>query len=233
MVETRHYDLQSVFAAAGGPGAFGKHATQLMELHRRICSLEVPPIVLECGVHKGFSSGVLADACERTGGRLVSLDIADCSAAIQSDCWTFIQTDDTDQERILHEAPFLKQGIDLVFIDSWHAVRHVRRQLELWYPYVRQSGWLAFHDVDPTPYMRGQPEDNRDSEIVWRDIWQLVQDFFYANEDDLLLEYHLGDKGMAIMQKLASMSKPPNPPRRLKARRVSFYSLARRLRGRN
>ncbi len=231
MVETRYYDLQSVFAADGGPGVFGKHATQLMELHRRISTLEAP-VVLECGVHKGFSSGVLADACERAGGRLISLDILDCSDVIVSDCWTFLQVDDTDQERILQEAPLLKQGIDLAFIDSWHSVRHVRRQIELWYPLIRQFGWLAFHDVDPTPYMRGQPDDSVESEIVWRDIWQLVQDFFYANEDDLLLEYHLGDKGMAIMQKLAPMSKTPKPPRRIRPRRVSFFSLARRLRGR-
>ena len=80
--------------------------------------------------------------------------------------------------------------------------------------------------------MRGQPNDNIESEIVWRAIWQLVQDFFYANEDDLLLEYHMGDMGMAIMQKLAPMSKAPNPPRRRPRRRHSLRSIARYLAGR-
>ena len=103
----------------------------------------------------------------------------------------------------------------------------------LWYPLVKQGGWLAFHDVDPGAFMRGQRKDNIESEIVWRDKAQMIQDFFYANEDDLLLEIHYGDMGMAIMQKLAPMDKPPRPPRDIRPRRVSFFSLARRLTGRS
>lgn len=231
MVAAKYFKLQTVFEAAGGPGAFGKHAAQLMELHRRVCQIEAP-VVLECGVDKGWSAGVLAHAVEQKGGRLISLDIRDCSDAIESDCWTFLQISDIEQEKILQQAPILKQGIDLVFIDSLHATRHVRRQLELWYPLVRQGGWLAFHDVDPGPYMRGRRKDNIDNEIVWRDVGELVYDFFIANEDDLLLEVHHGDMGMAIMQKLAPMSKAPQPPRRIPRRRRSWRSLARQLAGR-
>lgn len=231
MVYTKYFKLQTVFDADGGPGVFGKHATQLMELHQRVCQVEAP-VVLECGVDKGWSTGVLAHAVEQQGGRLISLDIRDCSDAIQSDCWTFLQMDDTDQERILRETPILKQGIDFLNIDSLHAVRHVRRQMDLWYPLVRQGGWIAFHDVDPAPYMRGQRKDNIESEIVWRAVGQVVFDFFYANEDDLLLEIHYGDMGMAIMRKLAPMSKAPQPLRRLPRRRVSLRSLARYLAGR-
>ena len=228
MVDTKYYNLQTVFDAEGGPGVFGKHATQLMAMHRRISRLKAP-VVLECGVDKGWSAGVLAHAVERNGGSLISLDIRDCSDAIESECWTFLQIDDTEQERILQEAPILKEGIDFIFIDSLHFARHVRRLLELWYPLVRQGGWIAFHDVDPGPYMRGQRKDYVENEIVWRSIWQVVLDFFYANEDDLLLEYHLGDMGLAIMQKLAPMSQAPNPPRRIPPRRVSLRSLARHL----
>ena len=231
MVVTKHYNLQTVFDAEGGPGVFGKHATQLMAMPRRVCQVEAP-VVLECGVDKGWSAGVLAHAVERKGGSLISLDIRDCSDAIESECWTFLQIDDTEQERILQEAPILKEGIDLIFIDSLHFARHVRRLLELWYPLVRQGGWIAFHDVDPGPYMRGQRKDYVENEIVWRSIGQVVLDFFYANEDDLQLEYHLGDMGLAIMQKLAPMSKAPNPPRRIPPRRVSLRSLARHFLGR-
>jgi len=231
LVDTKYYRLQTVFDADGGPGVFGKHATQLMELHSRVCQVEAP-IVLECGVDKGWSTGVLAHAVELQRGKLISLDIRDCSDAVVSDCWTFLQIDDTEKERILREAPILEQGIDLLYIDSLHAARHVTRQMELWYPLVRQGGWIAFHDVDPAPYMRGQRKDNIESEIVWRAVAQVVLDFFYANEDDLLLEFHYGDMGMAIMQKLVPMSKAPQPLRRLPRRRVSLRSLARYLTGR-
>ena len=232
MVETKHYDLQAVFDAAGGSGVFSKHATQLMALHRRVSQVDAP-VVLECGVDVGLVNRRTGSRGRSQGaGRLISLDIVDCSDAIISDSWTFLQIDDSDQERVLQAAPILKDGIDLVLIDSWHAVRHVRRVLGLWYPLVRQGGWIAFHDVDPGPYMRGQRRDNIDNEIVWRDKAQFIMDFFYANEDDLLLQIIYGDMGMAIMQKLAPMSKPPQPARHIPHRRVSWRSVARRLSGR-
>lgn len=234
MVVAKHYDLRETLKGVGGRGVTSKHATHLMELHGRVRQLK-SPVVLECGVHLGVSTGVLAHAVEAADadGRLISLDIDDCSDAIQANCWTFLQISDTEKEQVLQAAPILRQGIDLLLIDSWHAVRHVRRVMELWYPLVKRDGWIAFHDVDPGPFMRGQPKDNIESEIVWRDKAQMILDFFYANEDDLLLEIHYGDMGMAIMQKLAPMDKPPQPPRRIKPRRTSFYSLARRLRGRD
>jgi predicted O-methyltransferase YrrM len=228
MVYTRHFELQKVFDADGGPGVFGKVSTQLMELHRRVSLVEAP-VVLECGVNQGWSSGVMAHAVEQNGGKLISLDIEDCSDAIVSDCWTFIQTDDSDKERILRDAPLLKAGIDLIYIDSLHAARHVARLLMLWYPLVRQGGWLAFDDVDPGPYLRGQRKDDANREIAWRAISHVVSDFFYANEDDLLLEYHYGSTGLALMQKLAPMSKAPNPPRRIPRRRLTLRSFARLL----
>ena len=232
MVDAKHFNLQGVFNAEGGTGVFSKHATHLMALHRRISQIE-SPVVLECGVDLGWSTAVLAHAVEGRGGRLISLDIRDCSDAITSEAWTFIQSDDSDKDRVLRAAPVLKDGIDLVLIDSWHAVRHVRKVFGLWYPLVRQGGWIAFHDVDPGPYMRGQRRDNIENEIVWREKAQFILDFFYANEDELLLEIQYGDMGMAIMQKLAPMDRPPQPPRHIRARRHSFFSLARRLRGRN
>ena len=228
MVKTMHYDLQTIFDADGGVGVFGKVASQLMELHRRVSSVQAP-IVLECGVDKGVSSGVLAHAVEGLGGSLVSLDIRDCSDVIESDCWTCLQTDDSDKEFVLRNAPILRSGIDLVFIDSLHKVSHVSRLIDLWYPLVRQGGWMAFHDVDPRPYMRGQRKDNRDAEIVWRGLGELVLDFFYDNEDDLLLEFHYGSTGLAILQKLTSMSKAPARSGSIRPRYVSWRSLARSL----
>lgn len=231
MVATRHYDLQTVFDADGGPGVFGKVATQLMALHRKVSSLHAP-VVLECGVNQGWSTGVFAHALENNGGTLISLDIKDCSDAIESDCWTFLQVNDSEKACILQQAPVLADGIDLIYIDSLHDARHVACLLKLWYPLVRQGGCLAFDDVDPGPYLRGRRKDDANREIAWRGISRVVQDFFYANEDDLFLEYHFGSTGLALMQKLAPMTKAPHPPRRLPRRRVTWRSLAKRLVGR-
>ncbi|MCY3906124.1 MAG: class I SAM-dependent methyltransferase [Anaerolineaceae bacterium] len=228
MVQTRHYDLSAVFEADGQPGVLGKVATQLMSLHRLVQQFHAP-LVLECGVNEGWSSGVLAHACEQQAGRLVSLDIADCSSAIESEVWTFIQTDDADQDFILSRAPELAQGIDVVYIDSLHSPRHVAKLIALWYPLVKQGGYLAFDDVDPGPFMQGRRKDNADMEVVWRGIADAVLDFFHANEDDLLLEFHFGSTGLAIMKKLARRDKMPRPARRLRRRHFTLRSLARQL----
>ena len=228
MVQTRHYSLADVFAADGQPGLFGKVATQLMSLHRLVARRE-RPTVLECGVHQGWSTGVLAHACEAQSGALVSLDIEDCSDAIASPVWTFIQTDDLALETVLARAPMLKRGIDLIYIDSLHDARHVARLIEAYYPLVKQGGWLAFDDIDPGPYLRGRRKDNADREIAWRRIGEVIQEFFYANEDDLFLEFHFGSTGLALMQKLAPQERVHRPARPLPRRRHTLRSLAKGL----
>ena len=127
-----------------------------MTLHRLVLQFQAP-LVLECGVNQGWSSGVLAHACERKGGRLVLLDIEDCSDAIESEVWTFIKTDDSDLDFVLKQAPELAGGVDLVYVDSLHSPGHVARLAELYYPFVKQGGYLAFDDVDPGPFMKGGP----------------------------------------------------------------------------
>ena len=114
-------------------------------------------------MHQGWSTGVLAHACEATGGVLVSLDIEDCSDVIESETWTFIQTDDRALDTVLAQAPILRQGIDLIYIDSLHDPRHVAHLIEMYYPLVKQDGWLAFDDIDPGPYLRGQRKDNAET----------------------------------------------------------------------
>ena len=228
MVRTKHYSLEEVFAAAGQRGLFGKVATQLMRLHR-IVSRRDRPTVLECGVRQGWSTGVLAHACEATGGVLVSLDIEDCSDVIESDRWTFIQTDDREREAVLARAPILREGIDLIYIDSLHDPRHVASLIERYYPLVKEGGWLAFDDIDPGPYLRGQRKDNAEMEITWRGIGRAVQDFFYANEDDLFLEFHFGSTGLALMQKQAPLGQAGRPARPLPRRHFTLRSLASRL----
>ncbi|MCY3575419.1 MAG: class I SAM-dependent methyltransferase [Chloroflexi bacterium] len=132
----------------------------------------------------------------------------------------------------MRRAPILRDGIDLIYIDSLHSARHVADLIMLWYPKVRQGGWLAFDDVDPGPYLRGQRKDNANQELAWRAIRQVIMDFFYANKDDLLLEIHYRSTGLAMMRKLAQMSKAPQPPRHIRRRRLTPRSVAKRLVGR-
>jgi hypothetical protein len=132
----------------------------------------------------------------------------------------------------LARAPFLKDGVDLLYIDSLHRAHHVSKLLMLWYPYIKAGGFIALDDIDPFPYMRGQRKDNVEREIAWRAIGDTVIDFFYANRDDLFLEVHYGSTGLAILHKLAPFGREPAPPHPLPRRRWSLRSFGKTLLGR-
>lgn len=231
MVQTTYYDLNAVMNGADAEGNFGHVARQLLTLHR-LASQHAQPTVMECGVHRGWSTGVLALACEDNDGRLVSVDINDCSDAVVSDHWHFIQSDDTQREAIFAQAPHLRAGIDLLYIDSLHAAAHVRQLIALYYPFVKDGGYLAFDDVDPGPYLRGGPKDDAEREIAWRGIQQTVLDFFYANQDHLRLQIHYGSTGLAVIEKRAPLGHTPSLPAPTPRRYTTLKSLAKRWLGR-
>ncbi len=64
-------------------------------------------------------------------------------------------------------------------------------------------------------------------EIVWRRIGNVVLDFFYANEDDLLLDVQFGSTGLAIMKKLVPPERSSAPVIRRQRRFFTLRSLAR------
>jgi predicted O-methyltransferase YrrM len=228
VVEAKYHPVEETFNNEHQPGTPGKVATQLMTMYRMVEQRENPTVV-EFGVHRGQSTGVLAHACEKTNGRLISVDIEDCSDVIASPVWKFIQQDDSNIDSILQQEPIIRSGIDLLYIDSLHAPEHVAKLLMLWFPYVKENAYITVDDVDPFPYMRGQRKDDADREIVWRGIQQVVMDFFHANHEQLYLEMHYGSTGLAVMYKLAPLQTQPNPPKHIRPRTWSVRSVARQI----
>jgi len=51
--------------------------------------------------------------------------------------------------------------VDMIFVDTDHTVETTRREVELWLPYVREGGILAFHDI----YTSADGV-----QIVWREL---------------------------------------------------------------
>jgi len=219
MVQCKYFDFEELRRQENQPGLEGKIATHHMKLYHLV-SLMKRPIVLEFGVDKGRSTCVFLAACEQTGGHLYSVDIRDCSDVADAEAWTFIQQSDQALEAILEQVPELTSGMDVLHIDSLHSRAHVRQLLMKWFPYVKPGGYITFHDVDPTPYLPGQRKDNPRHEPEAIGVAQVVKEFFYANEDELFLEYHFGSTGMGIMRKLAPLGARPNPPVPLRTREL-------------
>jgi hypothetical protein len=162
------------------------------------------PTILELGTNKGLSTLVFLQATAENGGRLYSVDIdskfSDLTAAPE---WTFIHSDSTDVAGILSKHPALKDGIDILLIDSLHKKFHVEKELSGWWPYLNKDAIIIFDDVDSHIYRKNSRKDNIHFEFDWTEIREFVEELFYANEDKLLLELHLGSTGYAIMTKRA------------------------------
>ncbi len=211
MASGKYYNFEDCRKNEYQPGFEGKIATHHMKLYHLVSNMK-QPVVVESGVEKGLTTCIFLKACEKTSGLLFSVDIKDCRDVAQSDVWTFIQTSDQNIERILKEAPKISEGIDLLHIDSVHTREHVEVLLMKWYPYIKANGYITFHDIDETPYKFGRRKANRLSEKNFFELSTLVKEFFYANEDELFLEYHFGSTGMGIMKKLSALGTQPNPP---------------------
>ncbi|RMF80671.1 MAG: class I SAM-dependent methyltransferase [Chloroflexi bacterium] len=226
MAKCKYYNFDAIVAQESMAGLEGKVATHHLKLYHLVSAMQ-RPVVLEFGVDKGRSTCILLHACESSGGHLYSVDIKDCADVAQSEAWTFIQHDDRSRDAIMRQHPALKDGIDLLHIDSRHNGEHVATLLMTWFPYLKAGSYITLHDIDPTPYLPSQRKDNVTIEHGIRQIANTVQQFFYANEDELFLEFHFGSTGMAIMKKLSPMGTTPNPPRALPQRRLLWLQRVR------
>ena len=211
LTEVRQRSLQSGEAAIA--------ARQLWRIYE-VAMQRSGGTFLELGTDRGQASRAILAACEQHGGRLVSVDVRDCSGAAESTQWTFVQSDSTDRDAIVSRAPILQDGIDMIYLDSLHTPEHVQKEVYTWFGSVREGGSLFFDDVDSAPYMRGRRKDNPLMEIDNRKILALVQDIFYANIDQLRLTVEYGSTGLARLEKISPIGtqlKPPvsmPPPRR-------------------
>ena len=59
------------------------------------------PIILEFGVERGFSTKKFIDFVEKNSGKVLSVDISDCSKVSNSKSWKFLQSNDLNVDYIL------------------------------------------------------------------------------------------------------------------------------------
>lgn len=223
-IRTKYHDFEEFRAAEQSRTPSRHTAGQLMRMYRAAKELE-SPVILELGTARGESTTVFLQACHERGGRLVSVDVEDCSDVSDSDRWTFVKSDSTNVPFIVANASILEQGIDILYVDSLHQRDHVEKELMRWYPYLNEGANIFLDDVDSHPYRRGNRKDNVRAEIAFDEIRELVQGFFYANEDDLSLEIVFGSTGLAHMRKLSPRGTAPQPARQLTHRRNTLTTI--------
>ena len=79
------------------------------------------PTILEFGVERGSSTKKFINFAEKNSAKVFSVDIADCSKVSNSKNWKFLQSNDLNLDYILDQFDEIKKnGVDLIFIDSYH-----------------------------------------------------------------------------------------------------------------
>lgn len=147
-------DLRSllILSEADGRGQPLDIGSHLLVLFSLALGIEAKAAV-EIGVRGGNSTLALLAALEKTGGRLLSIDIEACQEAGHkiarlglSDRWTFMQTSsDAAIGTARTHAPF-----DLAFIDGNHSYAQCRKDFDN-YSVMAPGGFVVFHDAIAFP----------------------------------------------------------------------------------
>ena len=111
--------------------------------------------ILELGVRDGNSTAPWLLAAKETGGMVHSLDLHptvwQCPDAFKI-YWKFIES---DAIKFLEDCVDAGTQYDLIYVDDWHAYRHVKRELELIEHMISPSGIVLIHDL---MYNNSQPD---------------------------------------------------------------------------
>lgn len=178
------------------------------------------PVILELGVHKGSSTAKFLDYVNNNGGELYSVDIVDCSGIINTerfknistDNWNFLKSNDLNLDLILSKFPKLKNGIDLIYIDSYHDYTHVNLILKKWYIYMKKFSYLFFDDTESRAYKEKKDffhSVNNDS------VDNLVKDFHSRNYDQVILTKYFSGSGLSELLKISDLGTKANFDKKL------------------
>jgi predicted O-methyltransferase YrrM len=193
-------------------------AEQLLRLHQEV-KLKVDPLVVELGVDKGQSTKVFLNAIEgKSNAKLISIDIKNCRSAVDAGRWEFVQQDSSDIKSLLIAKPIIKNGIDVLYVDSLHTVKHVQKEIYNFFEYLNEDAYIFFDDIDSGPYMFKQRKDSVGIEIANRKIYKLLEAIFRANINKLDFEIMRGSTGLGIIRKRVPLGEKLNPPILLRER---------------
>ena len=155
------------------------------------------PNILELGVQNGRSTLKFLDLCNKNNGKLFSVDVDDCSSVSNDKRWVFIKSRDDNFEYIKSIIP---DEIDVIFIDTLHEAKHVKKILYYYYKFLKVGGYIFIDDISHLPYL-----DNKKSsfycEINNRETFNEILKIYFYNQKSFDLNFSFQSSGLAIIQK--------------------------------
>ena len=154
--------------------------------------------ILELGVREGVSTKKFLKFCEENNGKLLSVDIDDCSTVSNSNSWTFIQSNDENFDLIDKK---IQRNLDLIYIDSFHEPNHVEKIFYHYYDFLKINGFCIIDDISWLPYCKNEYRDNEFSEIINKSIFNKILEIYNQNKEKFSLEFYFEGSGLAIIKK--------------------------------
>lgn len=155
--------------------------------------------ILEFGVDRGTSTKAFLLASEKVGGKVFSFDIKDCSKIIKHDNWFFSKENDKNKKKIFQTFPEIERnGIDLLYIDSYHEPSHIKKLLDLYVEHINIGGFIFIDDVSSYPYRIIKSITNSVVSDLSREA---IEEFFYSNFESINYKYDGNENGLCILKK--------------------------------
>ena len=155
--------------------------------------------IVEFGVDRGTSTAAFLEAAEKTNGSVYSFDISDCKELFNHDKWNFYQINDLEQKKIFTLFPKLNEGIDLLYIDSYHEPNHIKKLLETYFPYLNKNGHIYVDDTSSYPYRNIKSVSNA---IISDLSKEAVEEFFFSNFEQIDFHFNGNENGLCILKKV-------------------------------
>lgn len=156
------------------------------------------PTIVEFGVENGRSTKKFLKICDRNDGRLISVDIKDCSKVSRNKKWTFIQSRD-DNFMLLNK--ILPKKVDVFFLDSLHEADHVEKIFFQYYDRLNVGGFFFIDDISPLPYLKNSKRNSFYCEINNIETKNRILEIYNNNKDLFDLSFSYISSGLAIIKK--------------------------------
>ena len=92
--------------------------------------------------------------------------------------------------------------IDILFIDSLHDPRHIKKVFYNYFNFVKINGLIFIDDLVWLPYVKGGYRDNEFVETINRLTFNKILEIFNENKNNFTLDINFSGSGLAIIKKI-------------------------------
>ena len=178
------------------------------------------PIILELGVQNGRSTKKFLEICNKNNGWLFSVDLDDCSKVSNDKRWKFFQSRDDNFEYIKSNIP---KKIDVLFIDTLHEAKHVKKLFYEYYPLVKSKGFIFIDDISHLPYLKKAVRNNFYCEINNKETFETLLSIYSINYNNFELNFSFYSSGLTIIKKLNDNNLSPSKHLELRHKTIKNF----------